>query len=132
MIGGQNLNSIKNNLAIFFYNLLFVFNLKKIIKLYSKEVIEKFDFVNSDISYWIECEEEYEFLPQKVDDEKECNGSLRTQIELSLKSWRFFRGPATNDFRGLLKCILWFRNYYINEKQYDIIQTKVSEHIYEM
>jgi len=127
------MNSISFYFKSMFYKFLFNIKLKKTIRLYGKEVVRRFDLVDSTNSYWIDCNSEYLYPPRIIKDDKEFSGSLRKQTEIAMKSWQFFPISDSKDLFGLTKYFVWLRNNNeVNKRHYDIGQNKVSDHIYEM
>ena len=127
------MRSIRYFIVSLYYNFLFNIKLNKILKSYRDQVVRGFDRADPENSYWIECNEEYICAPQIVEDDKEFQDSIKNQTKMIIEDWQYFPAWVEKDLSGLIKYIVWLRKkYYLNTKQYNIEQNKVSDHIYEM
>ena len=64
--------------------------------------------------------------------DEEFDGALVSQAHLLLKHWQYFPECVQRDLSCLIKYLVKTRAFNSQSKQFDIQQSQVSDHVYEM
>ena len=127
------MNSIKEKISNIVLKRSHEHKLRELAALLQEDVTRQFNMNEADVSYWIDCADEYAKEAEFVDQAIEIDIISPDSCEFITGHWEFFSESIRAEFDEILLYVIHLRNLLRRKSAKSaVFQSEVRDNIYEM